>query len=822
MYTVSFNSNGGANVQSQTIEEDGVAIAPVTTRTGYTFDKWDYNFNTPITSNKTITASWMANKNTPYKVEYYLENLEDDNYSLTQTISKTGTTDTTANAEITTFAHFTYKQSSTDSGNIAPNGSTVLKVYYTRDEYVVSQLDVNVGSVTNVGKYKYGTQITLTATEKPIGYSSFGWFNGDVLLSNKLIYNVTIDKDIAAKYIVKEEMSNFNFISTLTDCVITGIKDKTVTEIIVPNYVTSIDLGAFSGCFALEKIILPFVGAGEKGIEDEQYLFGYIFGNKSYDGGEEVWQHYAYNTIISYFIPISLQSVTILGNNIPKGSFSNCGMIKEVIISDTVKNINDYAFLQCDNLTSVKIPNSVINIGIRTFEGCSKLSSVIIGNSVTTIGNYAFSYCPKLTSVIIGNNVTAIGNYAFAGSKLLKHIDIPSSVTSMGGSSFTGCSSLESISIPFVGAKKDITINDYQYPLGYIFGQTEYDGSVVTEQTFRYSSGYTERTFYIPSSLKSVTITNDNVRYGAFSGCSNLTNISLLDSVCNIEGMAFYDCSSLTSITIPKDVTNIGYRAFDGCYKLVEVINKSPYINVEKGSDDNGCIGYYALSIFNSKDEYVNKFTTDSNGLVIYSDGINKILLGDVGKQVNITIPNDITEIHKYAFYNNRSLISLTIGKSVTNIGEYAFYNCHKLVEVINKSSYFTIEKSDYNNGYAGYYALSVSNCDDNYKSIIEINKNGFVICEYRFTNSHTLLLGYVGEETEIRLPGYIQIYKYALYDNDNITSVVIDRYTFGIGSCAFYDCDNLEAIGFTGYAVEWRNMSKATDWDYGFDGIKP
>ena len=42
----------------------------------YTFDGWDYNFNLPITSNKTINASWEANPNTPYKVEYYFENIE--------------------------------------------------------------------------------------------------------------------------------------------------------------------------------------------------------------------------------------------------------------------------------------------------------------------------------------------------------------------------------------------------------------------------------------------------------------------------------------------------------------------------------------------------------------------------------------------------------------------------------------------------------------------------------------------------------------------------------------------------------------------------
>ncbi|MBQ0099280.1 MAG: InlB B-repeat-containing protein, partial [Firmicutes bacterium] len=61
IYTVTFNTNGGTTVENQTVEEDSFATEPTTTRTGYTFISWDYDFANAITENKTITASWSAN-----------------------------------------------------------------------------------------------------------------------------------------------------------------------------------------------------------------------------------------------------------------------------------------------------------------------------------------------------------------------------------------------------------------------------------------------------------------------------------------------------------------------------------------------------------------------------------------------------------------------------------------------------------------------------------------------------------------------------------------------------------------------------------------
>ena len=164
-YTVKFVTNGGTAVANQTIEEDFYAIEQTTTRDGYTFDGWDYDFNTPITKNTTITASWTANTDTPYKVEYYLQDLN-AGYTLSETYSYEdfGTTDTTASVEPIDIEHFTfYAFMSKLGGNIDGKGTLVLKVYYTRDTYKITTNRNNdkAGTITSGGTYNYDKQISI-------------------------------------------------------------------------------------------------------------------------------------------------------------------------------------------------------------------------------------------------------------------------------------------------------------------------------------------------------------------------------------------------------------------------------------------------------------------------------------------------------------------------------------------------------------------------------------------------------------------------------------------------------------------------------------
>ncbi len=145
---------------------------------------------------------------------------------------------------------------------------------------------------------------------------------------------------------------------------------------------------------------------------------------------------------------------------------------------------------------------------------------------------------------------------------------------SIGLGAFKGCSSLESITIPFVGAKAGVTSSDtYQYPFGYIFGTSSYTGGVATKQYYYgfSTSSTTYDTYYIPSSLKSVTVTGGNILYRAFYNCSGLTSITIPNSVTSVGRYAFEYCTGFTSVVIPDSVTSIGAYAFEYCTSLTSV-----------------------------------------------------------------------------------------------------------------------------------------------------------------------------------------------------------------------------------------------------------
>lgn len=159
----------------------------------------------------------------------------------------------------------------------------------------------------------------------------------------------------------------------------------------------------------------------------------------------------------------------------------------------------------------------------------------------------------------------------------------------------------------------------------------------------------------------------------------------MIEGVTEIGAYAFLYCTSLKSITIPAGVTSIGEGAFYYCYKLVEVWDLSgtddkDALNITVGSEDNGCVGYYAKRVETEPGEsYVY---TDENGYVIYDDGTMKVLVGYVGTEVQLTIPEGITEIKGYAFGGSESIKSITVPNSVLSIGEGAFCDCNSLESI--------------------------------------------------------------------------------------------------------------------------------------------
>ena len=154
-------------------------------REGYSFAGWDPTVAEKVTGDATYTATWTADEDTAYTVEYYFENLEDDGFTIddSQTVNGSGTTGDKVEAEQKEFAGFTFDAGNEDnvtSGTIAGDGSLVLKLYYVRETYTVTYTDgvdgeeVFENQVTSDIKYGAATP-EFDGTPEREGYTFTGW-----------------------------------------------------------------------------------------------------------------------------------------------------------------------------------------------------------------------------------------------------------------------------------------------------------------------------------------------------------------------------------------------------------------------------------------------------------------------------------------------------------------------------------------------------------------------------------------------------------------------------------------------------------------------
>lgn len=92
-----------------------------------------------------------------------------------------------------------------------------------------------------------------------IGYEFVGWYENDALVSSNASFKIACSDDkrvFTAKTAIKEELQAVEFTSTETTCTITGVKDKTLTEYVISNYVTAIADNAFKDCANLTSLTI--------------------------------------------------------------------------------------------------------------------------------------------------------------------------------------------------------------------------------------------------------------------------------------------------------------------------------------------------------------------------------------------------------------------------------------------------------------------------------------------------------------------------------------------------------------------------------------
>ena len=185
-FTVTFNANGGSEVDSQQVEEGKCATQPTEpTKAGYTFFAWIgnggiFDFATPVTEDITLTAVWSANQDTPYTVEHYFKNAQGE-YACDE--SKTqhlvGQTDSTVTAVAIEVEGFFFDSKSYDNvtnGTVTADGSLVLKLYYRPlGEACQVSFNSNGGSAVESQAIPDGQLVVEPEQPTKAGYTFVEW-----------------------------------------------------------------------------------------------------------------------------------------------------------------------------------------------------------------------------------------------------------------------------------------------------------------------------------------------------------------------------------------------------------------------------------------------------------------------------------------------------------------------------------------------------------------------------------------------------------------------------------------------------------------------
>ena len=686
---------------------------------------------------------------------------------------------------------------------------------------------VSIGnSVTSIGDYAFYNCSGLTSVNIPNSVTTIG---REAFYGCSALTSVTIS-NLATWCNMNFGNANANPLSYAHHLYLNGTE---VTDLIIPNTISSINNFAFEGCSGLTSVSIP-------------------------------------------------NSVTSIGNL----AFGGCSGLTSINIGNSVTSIGDAAFSGCSGLTSVSIGNSVTSIGDGVFSYCRGLTSVNIGNSVTSIGNYAFNGCSGLTSVSIGNSVTSIGSNAFLGCTSLSTLNfnavscadfvegvtspfynlnittinigdsvqripacfaygliklnsvtIGNSVTSIGDAAFQGCSALDTLNFNAISCANfssssnrpfynlnittiNIGNSAQRIPAYFAYGLTKLN-SVSIGNSITSIGNYA---FNGCSGLTSVTIGNSVTSIGdaAFQGCSaldtlnfnaiscanfssssnrpfynlNITTINIGDSVQRIPAYFAYGLTKLNSVTIPNSVTSIGSNAFDGCSGLTSVSIPNSVTSI----GDAAFQGCSSLDTLNFNAISCADFSSSSNR-PFYNLNITTINIGD-----------SVQRIPACFAYGLIKLNSVTIGNSVTSIGNYAFQGCSAL-DTLNFNAISYADFSSSSNRPFDNLNITTINIGNSVQRIPAYFAYGLTKLNSVSIGNSVTSIGYNAFQrcsrlTSVNIPNSVTSIGHNAFSGcSGLTSVSIGNSVTSIGNYAFNGCSGLTSVTISNLAT-WCNMN--------------
>lgn len=589
------------------------------------------------------------------------------------------------------------------------------------------------------------------------------------------------------------------------------LNNKEITELVIPDEVTSIGQYAFYNCSNITSMTIPsgvisigpsaFYGCtGLTSVTsyiNEPMMTGWVYPSSVYDNA-------------TLYVPIGTKSLyenspewRQFENIVEMGNDNNDDVIvfadanvKAICVANWDTNrdgelskteaaaVTDLGNVFADNNDITSFGELQYFTGLTklfgTFSNCNNLTYAVVPRGVTNISS-TFYECRSLTSVKLPIGLTYIGSGTFKNCWQLKSINIPKTVSSISGKAFTDCLSLEEVHISDLAAWCMI------------------DGtlSFVSFQSFEAQGSFKSKILLNGKELTGkITIPDGVTRICdyAFYGCSGITSITIPSGITSIGSYAFGGCSGITSINIPNGVTDIGRRAFFYCSNLASISIPQSVASLGNGA-------FYGTAWYNNMADgvvYINNIAYKCKGTLPANSSI-QLKNGTIGiaddafagqqKLISVTIPNSVKSIGSSAF-SGSGLQSIVIPNSVTSIGRDAFNNCGGLTSVSIGNGVTSIEQSTFE---------SCSNL-----TTVSIGNNVTSIGDYAFN--------YCDKISSIKIPNSVKsIGDWAFGRCKGLTSITIGNGLEAVGDRAFYDCNGLTEVNISDLAA-WCKIKFGED----------